>query len=82
MTIFRYSSKRNQQVQKDRKETFLLKKVGGWGWRDGSKVKSTSEGSEFKSQQPHGGLQPSVVRSDASSGVSEDSYNVLTYNNK
>jgi hypothetical protein len=38
------------------------------GWRDGSVVKSTncsSEGPEFKSQQPHGGLQPSVMRSDA-----------------
>ena len=33
------------------------------GWRDGSAVKSTdgsSEGPEFKSQQPHGGSQPSV----------------------
>ena len=31
-------------------------------------VKSTdysSEGPEFKSQQPHGGLQPSIMRSDA-----------------
>jgi hypothetical protein len=38
------------------------------GWRDGSVVKSTdcsSEGPEFKSQQPHGGSQPSVTRSDA-----------------
>jgi hypothetical protein len=38
------------------------------GWRDGSAVKSidySSEGPEFKSQQPHGGLQPSVMRSDA-----------------
>jgi hypothetical protein len=37
------------------------------GWRDGSVVKSTncsSEGPEFKSQQPHGGSQPSVMRSD------------------
>ena len=25
----------------------------------------SSEGPEFKSQQPHGGLQPSVTRSDA-----------------
>jgi hypothetical protein len=34
------------------------------GWRDGSVVKSTdcsSEGPEFKSQQPHGGSQPSVM---------------------
>jgi hypothetical protein len=35
------------------------------GWRDGSAVKSTdcsSEGPEFKSQQPHGGSQPPVMR--------------------
>ena len=42
-------------------------------------VKSTncfSRGSEFNSQQPHGDSQPSVMRSGASSGVSEenDSY--------
>jgi hypothetical protein len=38
------------------------------GQRDGSAVKSTdcfSDGSEFKSQQPQGGSQPSVMRSDA-----------------
>jgi len=38
------------------------------GWRDGSAVKSTdcsSRGPEFNSQQPHGGSQPSVKRSDA-----------------
>jgi hypothetical protein len=38
------------------------------GWRDGSVVKSTdcsSRGSEFNSQQPHGGSQPSVMGSDA-----------------
>ena len=40
----------------------------------------SSEGQEFKSQQPHDGSQPSVTKSDASSGVSEDSYSVLTYN--
>jgi hypothetical protein len=37
------------------------------GWRDGSVVKSancSSEGPEFKSQQPHGGSQPSVTKSD------------------
>jgi hypothetical protein len=36
--------------------------------KDGSAVKSTdcsSEGPEFKSQQPHGSSQPSVMRSDA-----------------
>jgi hypothetical protein len=38
------------------------------GWRDGSVVKITdcsSEGPEFSSQQPHGGSQPSVMRSAA-----------------
>jgi hypothetical protein len=36
-------------------------------WRDGSACKSTnysSRGPEFKSQQPHGGSQPSVIKSD------------------
>jgi hypothetical protein len=39
-----------------------------WGRRDGLVAKSTdctSEGPEFKSQQLHGGSQPSVMRSDA-----------------
>ena len=47
--------------------TTLLKLIP-WGWIDGSAVKSTdcsSEGPEFKSQQPHGGSQPSVMRSGA-----------------
>jgi hypothetical protein len=38
------------------------------GWRDDSVVKSTncsSKSPEFKPQQPHGGSQPSVMRSDA-----------------
>jgi hypothetical protein len=36
---------------------------------------------ELKSQQPHGGSQPSVTKNlMPSSGVSEDSYSVLTYN--
>jgi len=38
------------------------------GLRYGSVVKSTdcsSRGPEFKSQKPHGGSQPSVMRSDA-----------------
>jgi hypothetical protein len=45
-----------------------IRKALGLGWRDGSAVKSTdcsSEGLEFKSQQPHGGSQPPVMRSDA-----------------
>ena len=64
----------------------MLRYSGGW-W-DGSAGKSTdcsSKGPEFKSQQPHGGSQPSAMISDApmpSSGVSEDSYSVPTYNNK
>jgi hypothetical protein len=40
-----------------------------WHWRGklSSVVKSTdySDGPEFKSQQPYGGSQPSVTRSDA-----------------
>jgi hypothetical protein len=43
-----------------------LKKCSA-GWSDGSVVKSidcSSEGPEFKSQQPHGDSQPSVMRSD------------------
>jgi hypothetical protein len=42
--------------------------VSLWGWRDGLVVKSigcSSEGPEFKSQQPHCGSQPSVMRWDA-----------------
>jgi hypothetical protein len=38
-------------------KNFLMKSIGK-GWRDGSAVKSTdcsSEGPEFKFQQPHGG---------------------------
>ena len=45
-----------------------LKKILLRGWRDSSAVKSTdcsSIGPEFESQQPHGGSQPSVMRSDA-----------------
>jgi hypothetical protein len=48
--------------------THSFKNISGGGWRDGSEVKSTdcsSEGPEFKFQQPHGGSQPLVMRSDA-----------------
>jgi hypothetical protein len=44
------------------------KKKRMWDWRDGSVVKSidcSSRGPEFKSQQPHGGSQPSVMGFDA-----------------
>ena len=57
-------------------------KIVYWGWRDGSVVKNTdcsSGGPEFKSQQPHGGSEPSIMRSDALFSP-EDSYSVLTYN--
>ena len=39
-----------------------------WSWRDGLAVKSTVyffRSSEFNSQQPHGGLQLSIMGSDA-----------------
>jgi hypothetical protein len=55
-SIFKYISK------------IIVKIKTVWSWRDGSVVKSTdcsSKGPEFKSQQPHGGQQPSVMRSDA-----------------
>jgi hypothetical protein len=57
------SKNKNKQTKKPNQ-----KKWKPWGWRDGSAVKSTdcsSEGHEFKSQQPHDGSQPSVMRSDA-----------------
>jgi hypothetical protein len=41
---------------------------GVGGWKDGLVVESTdcsSRGPEFKSQQPHGGSQPSVMGSNA-----------------
>jgi hypothetical protein len=44
-----------------------VRKILERGWKDGLVVKSTecsTEGPEFKSQQPHGGSQPSVMRSD------------------
>jgi hypothetical protein len=41
----------------------------------------SSEGPEFKSQQPHGGL-PIMRDLRPSSGASEDSYSILMYNKK
>jgi hypothetical protein len=57
------------------------------GWRDdGSEVKSTdcsSRGPEIKSQQPHGGSQPSATGPNALFWcVSEDSCSVLINKNK
>jgi hypothetical protein len=50
------------------RDTLSQKKQTNRDWWDGSVVKSTdysSKGSKFKSQQPHGGSQPSVTKSDA-----------------
>jgi hypothetical protein len=54
-------------MERMRSEMLFKKKKKLLGWRDGSAVKSTeySRGPEFKSQQPHGDSQPSVMRSDA-----------------
>jgi hypothetical protein len=52
---------------KKNKERRRVRKERAGGWRDGSVVKSTdcsSEGPEFKSQQPHGGSQLPIMRSD------------------
>jgi hypothetical protein len=61
-------------------------KTDNSGWRDGSVLKSTdcsSRGPEFNSQQPHGGLHPSVMGSNALFWcVSEDSYSVLIKTNQ
>jgi hypothetical protein len=48
--------------------TYIEKVLGGGVWRDGIAVKSTdctSRGPEFKSQQPRGGSQPSIMRPNA-----------------
>jgi hypothetical protein len=53
---------------KKRRRDSLLRKRETQGWRDDSAVKSTdcpSRSPEFKSQQPHGGSQPSIMGSDA-----------------
>jgi hypothetical protein len=58
------ASKRTAAVEEKKQR----RKFENQGWRDGSVVKSTgcsSRGPEFKSQQPHGSSQPSVVGSDA-----------------
>jgi hypothetical protein len=61
------SRSKTQVLYGGRTEQKVLK-IDKKGWRDDSVVKSTdcsSEGPEFKSQQPHGGSQPSVTKSDA-----------------
>jgi hypothetical protein len=57
----------SQKNKKGRRKRSLSISLGCGGWRDGSVVKSTdcsSRSPEFNSQQPHGGSQPSVMRSD------------------
>jgi hypothetical protein len=56
------------EMERQRETVILRKKKGTGGWRDGSAGKSTdcsSEGPEFKSQEPHGVSQQFVLRSDA-----------------
>jgi len=48
--------------------TFTSSRIKFEDWSDGSVAKSTdcsSRGPKFNSQQPHGGSQPSVMRTDA-----------------
>ena len=72
MLIYRANSKiargsqRNPVLKRRRRKEEGVE-IGGRGWRGGSVVKSTdcsSEGPEFKSQQPCGGSQPFVMKSD------------------
>ena len=57
-----------KQAQRSVCSSKFLEEIACAGWWDGSADKSTncsSKGPEFKSQQPHGGSQPSVTRSDS-----------------
>jgi len=55
---------KQQQQNKTKHKTKKITKQSieniSWGWRDSS-MDCFSEGPEFKSQQPHGGSQPSVI---------------------
>jgi hypothetical protein len=53
---------------------FCLKDISGAGEMAHQlrALDCSSPGPEFKSQQPHGGSQPSIMRSDASSGAAEE----------
>jgi hypothetical protein len=56
-------------------EKFPIKVSKLGGWRDSSMAKSndcSSRGPEYKSQQPHGGSQSSIMESDA--GVHADTH--------
>ena len=68
--VYKVSSRTARAIQRNPVSKKNKRKKGGEGRgrRDGSVVKSTvcsSRGPEFKSQQPHGGSQPPVMRSDA-----------------
>jgi hypothetical protein len=59
----------------------FFKKSSFQDWRNGLVVKiidCSSRGPEFNSQQPHGGSQPSVMRSDALSGFCLKTVEVYT----
>jgi hypothetical protein len=59
---------KKKKKKKKKKNSGKLKKNTAGGWRDDSVVKGaycSSKGPKFKSQQPHGGSQPSVTKSDA-----------------
>jgi hypothetical protein len=59
-------AQKNRRFEKDGERE--SNKICDMSCRDGSVVKSndcSSRDSEFKSQQPHGGSQPSVMGSDA-----------------
>jgi hypothetical protein len=61
------------------KKNYLEKKISG-GWKDGSAISTDcpSRGPEFNSQ-PHNHLYDAAWVPMPAFGVSEDSYNVLTY---
>jgi hypothetical protein len=59
-----YLQERKKERKTERERERERGREGGKGWRDGSVVKSadcSSEGSKFKSQQPHGGSQPDAL---------------------
>jgi hypothetical protein len=76
--------KQKQKTKQNKAKKKKKKQTDPRAWRDGSVVKSmncSSRGVEFNSQQPHGGSQPSVMRSGALFWcVSEDSYNGIKIN--
>jgi hypothetical protein len=66
--FFKSKTKQNKKTKKERKKSKAKtnKQTNKkWAGEDGSEVKTSSRGPEFNSQQPHGGSQPSVMRSDA-----------------